>query len=135
MGLDMFLSKQRDGCDGKEWDVGYWRKANAIHGWFVDYIQEGFDECQKSLVTKSDLQNLLETCQDVLSIAKLDGKDNVVNVYKVKKILPTRSGFFFGSTDCGPNYIRDIKDTIEILNRVLKETDFNTEKIFYQASW
>lgn len=26
--------------------VGYWRKANAIHGWFVKHVQGGKDECQ-----------------------------------------------------------------------------------------
>jgi len=26
-------------------EVGYWRKANHIHKWFVDNVQNGVDEC------------------------------------------------------------------------------------------
>ena len=33
-------------------DVGYWRKANAIHNYFVQRCQNGVDECQMSLVKK-----------------------------------------------------------------------------------
>jgi hypothetical protein len=29
-------------------DVAYWRKANAIHKWFVDNCQDGVDECQET---------------------------------------------------------------------------------------
>ena len=31
--------------------VGYWRKANAIHNWFVQNVQDNRDECQKSYVS------------------------------------------------------------------------------------
>ena len=27
-------------------EVGYWRKANAIHKWFVDNVQDGNDDCK-----------------------------------------------------------------------------------------
>ena len=30
--------------------VGYWRKANAIHNFFVVKVQGGRDECQRSYV-------------------------------------------------------------------------------------
>jgi hypothetical protein len=29
-----------------ETTVAYWRKANAIHSWFVQNVQDGVDECQ-----------------------------------------------------------------------------------------
>ena len=47
-------------------NVGYWRKANAIHGWFVNECQEGVDECQKSYVPRDKLQELMELCKEVL---------------------------------------------------------------------
>jgi len=28
-------------------EVGYWRKANQIHNWFVENVQNGIDECQE----------------------------------------------------------------------------------------
>ena len=27
-------------------EAGYWRKANQIHGWFVNKCQDGVDDCQ-----------------------------------------------------------------------------------------
>jgi hypothetical protein len=27
-------------------EAGYWRKANAIHRWFVDNVQDGNDDCK-----------------------------------------------------------------------------------------
>ena len=54
MGLDMFLirSKKVKGLsfdkifeDGDFEDVGYWRKANQIHNWFVQNVQGGEDDC------------------------------------------------------------------------------------------
>jgi hypothetical protein len=28
--------------------VGYWRKANAIHRWFVEHVQDGNDDLARS---------------------------------------------------------------------------------------
>ena len=42
-GLDMMLCHQND--DETHEEVGYWRKANAIHGWFVRNVQNGKDDC------------------------------------------------------------------------------------------
>jgi len=41
-------------------EVMYWRKANHIHGWFVENIQGGIDECQESHVELDDLIKLKE---------------------------------------------------------------------------
>ena len=108
-------------------DVGYWRKANAIHNYFVQRCQNGVDECQMSLVKKSDLLELLKRCKKVL---KNKGDEDLVN-----ELLPPKSGFFFGSTDINDGFYRDIQDTIEIIEKVLKETNFKTQIIFYQSSW
>ena len=36
--------------------VGYWRKANQIHKWFVDNIQAGKDDCGYYPVTSENLE-------------------------------------------------------------------------------
>ena len=36
-------------------EVGYWRKANAIHNWFVNNIQNGKDDCRRYEVSKENL--------------------------------------------------------------------------------
>ena len=61
--------------------------------------------------------------------------DNEETVRAMHNLLPTAGGFFFGSTDYDEWYVEDIKDTVEQLNHVLKETDFRTEELFYNSSW
>jgi len=46
--------------------VGYWRKANAIHGWFVRELADGVDECQRINVERSDLVKLRDLCVNEL---------------------------------------------------------------------
>ena len=57
--------------------VGYWRKANAIHHWFVKNIQEGVDECQTSDVSKKDIDNLLNLCNNILD--KIEGLEFIIS--------------------------------------------------------
>jgi hypothetical protein len=47
--------------------VGYWRKANGIHGWFVRELADGVDECQRIRVEKDDLIRLRDQCLITLS--------------------------------------------------------------------
>ena len=37
--------------------AGYWRKANQIHQWFVDNVQEGVDNCSEYYVTTLHQRN------------------------------------------------------------------------------
>lgn len=122
-------------------EVGYWRKANQIHKWFVDNVQDGKDDCGTYDVYTGHLEKLLELCKEVRSKAKLvfgkikngqqfkngkwedvyvDGK-YIENAEEISKILPTEDGFFFGSTDYDEWYYSDIIDTIQMLEKVLKE--------------
>jgi hypothetical protein len=103
--------------------VGYWRKANHIHKWFVDNVQDGVDDCKEYYVDRSQLQELLNLC-------RLIDKDR--SPEQAKELLPVQPGFFFGSTQYDEWYFEDVADTIKILEDVLKETDGN---IYYQASW
>ena len=59
---------------------------------------------------------------------------------KVKDLLPTVGGFFFGSTTYGGCYLYDIALTVRVFNQILKEDrEFRKNKIFpdyeYCASW
>lgn len=106
-------------------EVGYWRKANHIHNWFVDNIQNGEDDCRYHReVTKEDLEELLDLCHEVLCNPDL-----------AEQRLPTCSGFFFGDTSYDEYYMQDIKDTIDIITTVLETTDFETQMIYYVSSW
>ena len=102
--------------------LGYWRKANHIHQWFVDNVQNGVDECQEAYVSQEDLEALKCVCQQALT-----------NPEQAAKLLPTQGGFFFGSTDYGEYYFQNIKDTIKIIDEALKHTA--TMEFYYRSSW
>jgi hypothetical protein len=137
-------------------EVGYWRKANHIHKWFVDHIQNGIDDCNYHReVREADLVELLETCNAVLESCKLvEGKVNngtrwengktvpiiedgkyVKDPSIAEELLPTESGFFFGGTSYDEWYVDDIKQTINIITNVIETTDFNTQMLYYCSSW
>jgi hypothetical protein len=103
-------------------EAGYWRKANAIHRWFVENCQEGEDDCGTYPVGRADLERLRETCQTVLGFRHLADSQ-----------LPTGQGFFFGSSEYNDDYYQDVVDTIEILDRVLALPD--SWEFEYQSSW
>lgn len=90
--------------------VGYWRKANHIHKWFVDNIQNGVDDCGEYFVSTKQLKELLQRCKDVLQDIDL-----------AVTLLPTASGFYFGSDAYGESYIDDIKRTVKIIEDILAE--------------
>jgi len=46
--------------------VGYWRKANAIHKYFVDECADGVDECQPIRLAIEELIVLRDKCKTVL---------------------------------------------------------------------
>lgn len=104
-------------------NVGYWRKANSIHNWFVENVQDGVDECQESYVSREKLQELKDACNEVI-------KDN----NKAAELLPTKSGFFFGSTDMDSGYILDLEQTVAIIDKCLSDK-FNGCDFYYRSSW
>lgn len=107
-------------------EVMYWRKANAIHNWFVQNCQGGVDECQRTEVSREKLQALLDACKAVKE-----------NPKKVADLLPPTSGFFFGSTDVDQYYWQDIDDTITRITKELARTDESRfgATFYYQSSW
>ena len=101
----------------------YWRKANQIHKWFVDNVQDGNDDCGTYYVSREQLTELRDLCKQVID-----------NPTLAESRLPTANGFFFGSTSYGEGYMDDLKDTVEQLDKLLDPKydrwDFN-----YHSSW
>lgn len=103
-------------------EIGYWRKANHIHKWFVDNVQKGKDDCGIYHVSKDQLEHLLSICKAV--------KDDPMSA---ESLLPTTSGFFFGDTTYGRFYFEDIDATIRVIEECLASktpSDFE-----YSSSW
>ena len=132
-------------------EAGYWRKANAIHNWFVENVQDGMDDCREYYVSEEQLRNLLSLVDTVLKESKLvdgtvvtgylikDGKEEPVlrkgkvieNPTVAERLLPTRNGFFFGGTEYDEDYIQDLESTKRILEEALaKGGDY-----YYSSSW
>ena len=111
--------------------VGYWRKANQIHNWFVNNIQDGIDECQESYVPLEMLVELRDICRKI---------NKTKSQALVEELLPPSEGFFFGGTEVDDYYFEDIKETLKILNPLIKELEKENKEgvhssILYQASW
>lgn len=101
--------------------VGYWRKANQIHNWFVKWVGGGEDNCQAMYLGRSALDALRTSCTAVLA-----------DHSKAEELLPTGTGFFFGSTDYDEWYYEQLEHTIKIIDRCLAS---NKKYFEYQASW
>jgi len=72
-------------------EAAYWRKANAIHKWFVDNVQNSVDNCGTYDVSREQLTELLELIECIL---KERGR--------ACELLPTQGGFFFRCGGCPP---------------------------------
>lgn len=106
-------------------EVGYWRKANHIHKWFVNHVQEGNDDCGTYYVSEDKMRELLTLCKTVL--------DNPTK--QTKELLPTSSGFFFGSTEYDEGYLQDLENTVSILEKCLSLPKEDRSTFYYHSSW
>ena len=111
-------------------DWGDWRKANAIHSWFVENVQEGKDDCREYYVSEDKLKELLDICNQIKA-----------NPTLAPELLPTQGGFFFGSTDYDEYYWDDIDLTISIIENAIQDREVVNDKeyirgeVYYSSSW
>ena len=104
--------------------VGYWRKANQIHHWFVENVQAGVDDCGTYSVSLEQLGELRDLCNKVIDNPDL-----------AEKLLPTTSGFFFGDTTYDEYYFQELQSTVDIINRCLGDEKLSGCDFQYQSSW
>ena len=137
--------------------VADWSKANQIHAWFVNNIQNEIDDCSYYFVTKDNLLDLKEICEKVLKLNPYTlNKDSYLLYYsannlidkgiitkeqyakletELNKILPTKEGLFFGPTDYALSYFLNVKETLKMLTKILDNADFENEVYLYNSSW
>lgn len=136
-------------------EIMYWRKANAIHHWFVENVQHGVDDCGEYPVSWEQLKMLCAQCASVLAVAHttpgklheatiysggtvtenwVDG-DVITNPAAVAAILPTQEGFFFGGTDYNEWYLDSIRETYDVLSKELTEETNEFAQYYYSSSW
>lgn len=103
-------------------EVMYWRKANQIHQWFVENVQDGNDNCGEYYVSRDDIEKLILACDTAW-------------VNKDTSILPPQSGFFFGSTDADEWYWEEIQETSKRLRAILDDPMLQSSSLYYSSSW
>ena len=116
--------------------VAYWRKAQAIHNWFVKNIQDGEDDCRKYYVVFEQLEELLKIVNEILGVEE-DDKNKIVNALsgkefdleKAKELLPDEEEY-------DEWYLENLKYTKEVLDKLIKEKDkFKGFDFDYSSSW
>lgn len=133
-------------------EVGYQRKANAIHNWIINNVADGVDDCKPVSLSNEDIVKLRDTIIKVLDASVLvkgkiqngtryeDGKETPImedgkyieDSTVAQELLPTGSGFFFGNTDYNEYYYDDLVDALKICKEMLKD---DSADYYYQASW
>jgi hypothetical protein len=132
-----------------------WRKVNALHAWFVRNVQDGRDDCGDYLVTRAQLASLLDDCETVLAGSELvageincgqkwtnaTGWRDIIEPGLVirdttiaERLLPTQSGFFFGSTQYDEGYLDDLRRTHEALKSALAAAS-DGDVFTYWSGW
>jgi len=118
---DNFLSKIT------QYQVGYWRKFNALHNYIVKTFADGEDNCKDIYIGGiKGVKQILDICLKVQENRDL-----------ASELLPTQSGFFFGGLEYDEWYFKDLEYTIDLLQRVIELLKRSKEdySVVYHASW
>lgn len=102
MGLDIVLFKT------KAAEVANFRKVNFLFKFFEDKIGDRNPTIIE--VTTDDLCELRDRCSKVLTDHTL-----------AEELLPTCSGFFFGSTEYNKDYYKDVLQVLDVCESLLKQ--------------
>lgn len=88
----------------------YYRKVNFLYAFFAEALTD--EQC---VVTKHDVETIISHCKEVLADHSL-----------AEKLLPTQSGFFFGSTVYDEWYFKDVEYVLEKFTEYLEGWDDDT---------
>ena len=108
----------------------YFRKVNFIYHYFQPKL---VDEC--AFVTKADLEDIIERCDKILEGVDIRKEIPYEKIDLAQELLPTQSGFFFGSTDYDKWYFADVKDVRRQMKKLLRGFNEDTDVIYVVMSW
>ena len=122
MGLDQEFRVRQRGRDDYE-QLAYFRKVNFLHHFIETVVLDNQPTNTDDIDLSTDtLKDLIDRCESVLAnhdIAAL--------------LLPTASGFFFGSTDYDEWYFRDVERVLEAARKALAMQLEGAEVVYW--SW
>lgn len=99
--------------------VGYFRKVNCVYRYFEDKLTD-----ETAWVTKDECEDIVKRCSAVLENPDL-----------ASELMPTRSGFFFGSTEYDKYYFSDLKDVRKQFKSFIKYFKTDDDLVFIHMSW
>ena len=102
--------------------VGYWRKFNALHNWFIQNCNEGVDVCKEMYVNATQIEELMDILRKILADKQL-----------AEELLPTVDGFFFGGQEYSDYYFEQVQYTLELLEE--ETADGQIGDYYYYPSW
>lgn len=106
-------------------EAAYFRKHNHLLPYF------GYGEnCSNLPISRNQLEQFIEDAKEVLSH---EGKDDFQQV--AAELIPTESGFFFGSVEYGEWYCSELRENIEAFQGILDNFDFNTDILYMHCWW
>lgn len=114
-------------CNEYNWEYycmpldGYFRKVNCIYAYFADRLDD-----EKCIVTKDDLEDIMTR-----AIKVLKAHDEEVS----EQLLPTCSGFFFGSTDYDEYYYEKVAYILEVFGKLLNNWTDDEDLVYVAMSW
>ena len=113
--------------------IGYWRKANHIHQWFLDNVYTVPDECQDIYVEKEQLDELIRLCRKIIKV--WDDPE------QLEDLIPKMSIYFIGEADHFKKWYKyDVFYTIMLLHKAVKlQQQYKKNglwpEFYYQSSW
>lgn len=93
MGLDITMK-----ITGSDRDEKSFRKVNLLIPWVERTLGVTVENCKEYELTKASIESLLADVDTVIA-----------DISKAPEVLPTRKGFFFGSTEYGDWYKQDLE--------------------------
>ena len=99
--------------------VGYFRKVNCVYRYFQDRLTD-----ETAWVSKGDCEDIVKRCNDVLK-----------NPNFAMTLLPTQSGFFFGSTEYDKYYYDDLKNVRKQFKSFIKYFKTDDDFLYIHMSW
>lgn len=100
-------------------EIAYFRKVNFLMAFFA-YV----DNCEFVEITKEQVSDLVDRATRVWENHSL-----------AEELLPTQSGFFYGSTEYSDWYFEDVKDVRDTFQEILDNTDWEHEIVEMYCWW
>ena len=144
---DNFMSKQT------RYQIGYWRKFNALQGYFEKKVEHenellhgiyvDWDTMEELIKIMIKVKKELKKCP-TKQVKVVVGWKNGEKIYKdmtvydcelAQELLPPETGFFYGSEYIDEYYVECLDYSLKLFRKALKLSKEHDYDIIYEANW